>query len=97
MEQDIERMEVFSRQANLKFIGIREDNLDGVSSVDKVVHLLNNHLSNSNWRHSDIQAYRLGRWYPKGSPRPLIVSFRQRTSCRYYAISVSEQTSDDWG
>jgi hypothetical protein len=43
MEQDIERMEVFSRQANLKFIGIREDNLDGVSSVDKVVHLLNNH------------------------------------------------------
>ena len=74
-----ESLEIKQRQNNIKFIGLIEDEVDGIPSTDKVTKLLNKYSRDPCWKASDIAfAYRQGEWSLKNekSPRPLIVSFR---------------------
>lgn len=87
MERDIERLEVHSRQANLKFLGINEpDPRENRSDVDEIVDTLNYFSSShTTWRNTDIEkVHRLGRarehnqqrgYHQHDRPRPLIVTF----------------------
>ena len=85
-KKDIKRLEVQSRQANLKFLGLHEPGpRHNRTDVYKIVDTLNYFSSNTTWRHIDIEnVHSLGR-APKHSqqrgyhqherPRPLIVTF----------------------
>ena len=78
-EQIIERLENMKHQMNIKVIGLLEDHIDGQSSLDKVIKLLNKYSSDPNWRADDIaHAYRQGdlKKIHDTNPRPLIVCFR---------------------
>ena len=78
LDANIDRMEDFYRQGNVKFIGIDEDDVDGIPGLDKVVALLNGYSSDPRWLPSDIAfAFREGpRDKAKNEPRPLVVGFR---------------------
>ena len=88
-KKDIKRLEVQSRQANLKFLGLHEPGpRHNRTDVYKIVDTLNYFSSNTTWRHIDIEnVHSLGR-APKHSqqrgyhqherPRPLIVTFSHR-------------------
>ena len=78
LDAEIDRMEGFLRQGNMKFIGIDEDDKDGLPGVDKVLALLNRYSSDTNWLPSDIAyAYREGtKPVSDNQPRPLVVGFR---------------------
>ena len=60
--KDIERLEVHSKQANLKFLGLHEpDPRDNRTDVDETVDTLN-YSSNTMWQNTDIaKVHRLGR------------------------------------
>ena len=80
-EQDIilENMESRDHQRNIKFIGVAEDEVDGIPSIDKILRLLNKYSRDSRWKATDIShAYRIGEWKQihNKTPRPIIVSFR---------------------
>ena len=78
LDAQLDRMEDFLRQGNMKFIGIDEDDKDGLPGVDKVLALLNRYTSDTNWLSSDITyAYREGTKLVSGNkPRSLVVGFR---------------------
>ena len=87
LERDTERLEVHSRQANLKFLWINEpDPRDNRSDVDEIVDTLNYFSSSdTTWRNTDIEkVHRLGRarehnqqrgYHQHDRPRALIVTF----------------------
>ena len=78
LDAQLDRMEDFLRQGNMKFIGIDEDDKDGLPGLDKVLALLNKYSSDTKWLPSDITyAYREGTKPVSGNqPRPLVVGFR---------------------
>ena len=61
--KDIERLEMHSRQANLKFIALHQlDPRHNRTDVDEIVNTLNYFSSNTTWRNIDIEkVHSLGR------------------------------------
>ena len=78
-ESLLEQFELRNRQNNIRFIGVTEEDIDCIPSLDKVVKMLNSYSKDPQWKFSDISyAYRVGEWNQRNSkyPRPLVVSFR---------------------
>ena len=78
LNANLDRMENFMKQGNVRFFGIQEDMIDGLPALDKIIEMLNTYSSDPNWLKSDIAfAYREGRETKKQEePRPLVVGFR---------------------
>ena len=72
-----DRQEVLNRRANIVFYNIPEKTGRGRERTDEVViDVLQEYMTDGDWKDSDcVTAYRAGRRYEGGKPRPIIATF----------------------
>ncbi len=80
LERDMEKMDIASRQRNLKFLGIYESTRnDKTADIEELVGTLNYFSCDRKWVNSDVeQTHRIGPMSSasRRNPRPLIATFR---------------------
>ena len=80
LERDMEKMDIASRQRNLKFLGIYESTRnDKTADIEELVGTLNYFSCDRKWVNSDVEeTHRIGpvSSASRRNPRPLIATFR---------------------
>ena len=90
-----DRQEILNRRNNIVFFGILEKEGRGRERSDEVViDVLQEYMPDGNWTEDDcVTAYRAGRRYDSGKPRPIIATFDKPSDVAF--ILKNRQGRDD--
>ena len=90
-----DRQEIHNRRSNVVFYGIPEKKDRGRERTDEVViDFLQHYMPERDWTENDCgTAYRAGRRYQGGKPRPIIATFDKPSDVAY--ILKNRQSRDD--